>query len=370
MTDDRDSHGADTTPPSAGGPPPPPPGLFPDQPVPQAPPEVPPYVPPAQSSIPVQQTAPPVQAAYAQPAPVAVAAATPPRKKRTGLVIGLVVAGLLVLCGLGSCVAFVLFSGSGDTADIKQAEAHYAAAQSAIASATTAIGDMSGSGASAGALASATAGRLRAARDELASSRAAIEQAHASDGRTKYLASLTAATQAVDGLDQLLAYATTASNMAGVISEAGAAATSARAHLNAAVSAGNAKNYSKMKNEAQAASTSFVRAATLFREADKLDTTAGLSKAASYADTRNRQAQFMMGMADEGRNGKASAYNKDIKRVKALDAQASKIGEPAIVTDPNWAEKRLSTLTSAAKAAADKADQLHAQALKALNYTG
>ena len=53
----------------------------------------------------------------------------------------------------------------------------------------------------------------------------------------------------------------TANNMAGVISEAGAAATSARAHLNAAVSAGNAKNYSKMKNEAQAASTSFVRAA-------------------------------------------------------------------------------------------------------------
>jgi len=266
-------------------------------------------------------------------------------------------------------VALVLFSGNGDTAHIKQAETHYAAAESAITTADAGIKTLSGAKDPATQIADAGKA-LRTARDELASSRAAIEQIPSSTGRAEYLASLASATAAVGGLEDLLAYADTANNMSGIVSEAGSAATAARAHLNAAVAAGNASDYAKMKREAQAASTGFVRAATLFREADKLDTTAGLSKAAAYADTRNRQALFVMGMADEGRSHKTSAYNKDIKRVKALDAQASKIGAIAIVTDPNWAEKRLAALTTTATAAAELAAKLHTQAIKALGYTG
>ena len=274
-----------------------------------------------------------------------------------------------MLCGLGSCVALLLFSSNGDTAHIKQAETHYAAAESAISKASAGIKSLSGGTDSAAQIAAAGKA-LRTARDELAASRAAIEQIPSSEGRAKYVASLASATAAVGGLEDLLAYADTANSMSGIVAEAASAATSARSHLNAAVAAGNAHDYSKMKREAQASATGFVRAATLFREADKLDTTAGLAKAAAYADTRNRQSLFVIGMADEGRSGKTAAYNKDIKRVKALDAQASKIGAIAIVTDPNWAQKRLAALTDTATTAADQAAKLHVEAIQALGYKG
>ena len=73
-----------------------------------------------------------------------------------------------------------------------------------------------------------------------------------------------------------------------------------------------------------------------------------------------------MKMADEGKDGKTSSYNADIKRVDELRKQAAAIGDPEIVKDPQWVEKRLADLSKKTTEAGSKADELHARALQAL----
>lgn len=307
----------------------------------------------------------PVNAPVAAPEPAA------PKKKRTGLVIGLVI-GAVVLCGLGACAAIVVGGLSlgalgGDTKLISTAEVHYAGAQSAVETATAAIEGVgtTGTAATDDAIAAATES-LRIGRDEIAASRAAIEQLDESQGRTDYLASLDAATVAFDGLEDLLAYLSAANNLTARMEEASTIASDAHDDLNAAIKAGNDEKYSTMKKKATAARDGFEQAAKLFRDAHDLDTSAGLDKAADYADKRAAQAEVVIVMAGYGADGDATAYNESIDRMEKLDAQADEIGEPAIVSDENWVENRLSSLTEAVVAAGAKADELHAKAIAEL----
>ena len=74
---------------------------------------------------------------------------------------------------------------------------------------------------------------------------------------------------------------------------------SQRRHLRRATAATTAR----MKTKAGAASADYGRAAQLFREAHKLDPSAGLDKAAAYAAKRKEQADLVRRMADEGDAG-------------------------------------------------------------------
>jgi len=352
MSDEVTGQPEGSYPPPPGGiapPPPPPPGLFPEAaapagPVPASPPETGPVIP------------------------------EPRAKKRTGLIVGIVVA--VLLCGLAACIGAVVgfgLLGGADTESIGQAETHYSAAMGAVERANTSMEALesleAGSAEVETALAEASK-ELRTGRDEIAAARVAIEQLDESQGKSDYLASLDEATKALDGLEDLLAYMGTASGMIKVIDDAGTSAQRASDNLNDAISSGNSRKYAAMKTKAKSASSGFAKAAVLFGQAHKLDESAGLDKAADYVRKRKAQADVVVIMAGDGKAGRVSAYNKGIKKMNKLGAEAEKIGEPAIVSDPDWVEKRLGELNDAITAAAERADELRVKALEGLNYTG
>lgn len=316
-------------PPSGMAPPPPPPpaGLFPAQPGSPQPPQAP--------------------------------------KRGFGLVIGLV-AGLVLLCALVSCgtIALVGISGGGDKAAAKQAETHLGAAMSAVASASLQVQDTSSG--KAGSTVDTANKTLRTGRDEVAAARASAERIGNASARADYLAALDQATNAMNGIEDLIAYTGTVNGMAELMNEATTASSKGADQLNAAVSAGNSAKYSTMRTKAAAAYSSYAKAAALYSAADKLDKSAGLIQKVAYAKKRQAQALLIRSTADAAMKHGTSAYNKNVNRMNSLSRQAAAVHDPALFSDPNWVEKRLAVLRKQATDAADKADALRAKALKEL----
>jgi hypothetical protein len=124
-----------------------------------------------------------------------------------------------------------------------------------------------------------------------------------------------------------------------------------------------------MRDKAAAAAAGYAKATFLFEEADKLDPTAELAKAAIYTRKRKEQADVVVRMADAGRSGKLSTYNSFIKKQAALGKAAMAAGLPAILTDPNWAKNRLAVLGKTIMADAEQADTLRKKALGELGYS-
>jgi hypothetical protein len=210
---------------------------------------------------------------------------------------------------------------------------------------------------------------VRTSRDEIASARTSAEQLKESQGKTDYLASLTAATAALDGVENLVGYLDTASGMVGKSNEAGDITRKANSDLDESVALGNKNSFTRMRAKAVAASAGYAKATFLFEEADKLDPTAELAKAASYTRKRKEQADVVIRMADAGKAKRYSAYNSDIKKQAALGKAAMAAGLPAILTDSKWAQNRLAALGKAIMADAEKADTLRKKALGELGYT-
>jgi len=352
-----------TSPPPGAYPPPPPGGAAPPPPPPPPGAYYPPQPPAA--GVPVSAPGTPPQVVPQQGSP----SARPPKKKGKGGIIALVVA-LLVLCGLGACVAVFLFSGSGEKSKIAQAETHFTNAETAVGAAESAIASATAAGtgeAMTSSVAAATKS-IRTARDEVASARATAETLKDSQGKTDYLASLAAATSALDGLENLIRYLDTASGMVAKANEAGAIAKKANEDLDDAIGYGNDSSYSKMRSKAVAARDGYAKATVLFEEADKLDPSAGLAKVTTYTRKRKEQSDVVIRMADNGKAGRLSAYNDDIKKQAALGKDAMAAGTPEILDDPKWAEKRLADLSTSIMADAEKTDTLREKALKELDY--
>jgi hypothetical protein len=299
-------------------------------------------------------------------------AAPQPKPRKTWIIV--LVAVVLLGCLLVSCVGiFMWASGSGSGKTVTQAEAHYTKASQALGRASTGLRSLNVTSktneADTKKVIATSNTELRTARDEIATARASIETLDDSQGKTDYLASLDQATKSVAGLENLLGYVTTVSSMSAKLSSAGSAGKSAGKELNAAISAANSRKWSVVETKARAAAAGYRTAAAVFREANRLDPQAGLGKAASYADKRAQQAAVVVTMARDGRAGRTSAYNRSIDRMNAIGAQAESIGEPAIVSDPNWVENRLGGLEKAISTAAEQSDTLHAKALKELGVS-
>jgi hypothetical protein len=350
-------------------PPPPPPGAFPQQPA--ATPPQPQYPPPGPPAYTPQQPVQPPQPQYGQPQ----APPPAPKKKRTGLIIALIV-GLLLLCGIGGCAGIVFFaasSSSTSSADktlVTQAETHFSAAMDAVDRADKALTGAASQPPAQVTIVVASANKeLRTGRDEIAAAKVSAEQLKDSQGKTDYLASVAAAAKTLDALQDMLAVMDSTNGMAAKAAEAGKLAAAANDQLDYAVSRANGGSYGDMRKQAQAAATNYTKAALLFREAAKLDPSAGLDKAALYCDKRKAQADVVTRMAGEGKARKVSAYNADIKRQAELGKQAQAVGVPAIVSDPNWGKSRLEAVTKAVEEAAKQADELRAKALKELGIT-
>ena len=331
--------------PAPGGiapPPPPPPGMFPDQAA------QPPGYPPLSGPI--------------------GAPARAPRKKRTGLIIGIIVA-VILLCGLAALGIGALSGGNSEKGTIALAEKHFETAMNNVEAASTSIKKASSGSRSDISAATADANeKLRTSRDEIAKATAEVEQLKDSQGRTDYLASLKAATVMLGDLQDMVAYMDTATGLAAKAVQAASLAKSGDKSLNSAVHNGNASKYSPMRSDAVSASTNYTKAGVLFREANSLDPSAGLDKAAVYAEKRKLQADVVVRMADEGRANRISAYNADIKKQAALGKKAESAGTPAIIADPNWAENRLSDIGAKIDTVAKQADDLRSKALKELGY--
>jgi len=363
MTND-DSHGAQGTPP-------PPPGGMAPPPPPPAPPGAPAPAPQPPAPAPAAPVAAPAPAYAPQPQYAAQQPPAAPPKKRNGAVIAVIIT-ILLLCIAASCIGVFLFaaSGSNDTEAISQAEVHFTAAENSVAKveeAITAAGDAEDPEAVSAAVDQADAA-LRVGRDEIAAAKASIEQIEDSQGKTDYLAALDAATATLDGLQDLVAYMDTASGMVAKAAQAAEVVAQANSAMESAISRANGNSYSTMASKAALAAKLYAQATILFEEADKLDKSAGFKKAAAYAEKRRQQANIVIRMASEGRAGRVSAYNADIKRQAALGKAAVAIGLPAIVTDPAWAENRLASLTESITAEAARVDDLRLKALTELEY--
>jgi hypothetical protein len=297
----------------------------------------------------------------------------PAGSKNRGLLIVGAIVGVLALCALGACaLGFgTLIGGQSNTNQTTTlSEQHFSAAMKDVEAATASL-EKTANGSPADvktAIASATK-QLRDGRDEIAKATASAEQLKDSPGRTDYLNSLKAATATLDALQDMVAYLDTANGMAQKASQAGDLTKSANKSLSAAISAGNGSRYSTMRSQAVSAVTNYTKAALLFREAHALDPSAGFNKAAAYAEKRKLQADVVVRMAEEGKAGRISAYNADIKKQAALSKQAEAVGEPAIVSDPNWAANRLADIGKKIEEAAKLADDLRAKALKELGVT-
>lgn len=331
-----DQYGQQPTPypqPGPGTPPPPPPGMYP----------------------PTGTMTPPPQ---------------PPKKKRTGLIIA-IVAVILGVCALGACgVGIAALSGNNsDQEAITVAEGHLQKAvnnaESIIGSTKKATNDAAGITA----MVTDAQKKLRAGRDEVATAKAAVEGMKDSQGKTDYLNALKSVTEVFDALEDALAYLGTLSGMASKTQQAATLIPAANDNLNDAITSGNLSKYSAMKSKATAARDKYAKAEGLMREAHAIAPAAGLNNLATYCQKRKEEAKVVIRMAGEGKAGKISAYNADIKKQKALFAEAERARGKVNLSDSTWIETAMAQYVDRANAAAKQADTLREKALKEFGYT-
>jgi hypothetical protein len=288
-----------------------------------------------------------------------------PKKGRAGLVIGLV--ALLLICSITVCAGtfvFNIIAGQAKVRDaVRQAEENY---DSATAILEKAAGEMkSFAEADDADAADAFASSLRAARDELSAARASIEPLPESEGRSAYLDSLASATEALDMMERMLGSIRLLTTLSGRMQEGAEAISDANGLLTQAVSAANRKDYARMKSKASSASKKYASAARIYREADKLAPEAGLKSIVEFATLRKKQSDIVVRMADAGRAGRTSTYNRLVDEQEELDAKAVSTADPAILSDADWFSDRLGEDQEAFEGAGERADAQRKAALEA-----
>lgn len=309
---------------------------------------------------------PPTPQGYAQPPQPGYAPVPPPAKKRNTAVIVIVVLAVIG-CMVAACIGAVAFGVLGDQAKtrkaVESAEAHLDAATEELEASTGDLNAFLEDGNSDSE--AKVSQQMRATRDELSAARAAIEPLEESEGKTAYLGSLDAATEAVEGVETILGTVSVIMRLSTEIERGGESVATGNSALDSAISAANRKDFSTMKAKARAASRAYAAGIAIFTAADKLEPEAGLLEVVAYAKLRKKQAEIIAKMADEGRAGRTASYNKLVDEQAALDSKAEKTGTPAIVSDPKWAEGQVAEQQKAFEEAAERADTLRAQALKA-----
>lgn len=326
----------------------------------------PPYAPPP-GYAPPQGYAPP-PATPVPPAPYQPPAQAP-KKRKTWLIV--LVAVLVLLCLPTACIGAFGVSAYMSQAKTKeavlQAETHFDSSTDELKQASELINQYVKT--EDAAVAEDAEAKIRATRDELSAARTVIEALDESDGRTAYLSSLDSATEAVDGVETVMATMKVLAQLAGQIERGNTAIQAANTLLDASIDAGNDGDYSKMKTKAKAASARYATAITVYGEAHALEPAAGLDKVVDYAKLRKQQADLSVRMADYGKAGKTSSYNKLVDQQKTLDKKATSTGMPEIVSNPTWFEDRMSEQQEAYEAAGERADQMRATALEAFGIT-
>lgn len=292
-------------------------------------------------------------------------------KKRSWLVVTLVLAAVVVVLGLVACVAAIgVFSGAkADMKAIQLAETHYTAGVRYTNSASDTLGETAKDSTALKASAEDAGKDLEKGRDELAKATAAAKELKESQGRTDYLASLKAAEDALDALEDLAEYENTAGDMVAKVVRGATLLKAANSSLGKAVSSGNAKKFSLMQVQAGAAAINYGKAEVLFKQADKLDPSAGLDKAVTYAEKRKLQSDILVRMAKEGKAGKTSDYNADVKKQAALSKEAKAIDLPEMVSDPNWSKDRTAEFREKYSTASKQANDLRKKALEEIGFS-
>lgn len=291
----------------------------------------------------------------------------PPKKRKTGLIIGIIAA--VMLCAILSCAiaGVALFSAGGDDKKaVLQAEDHWVKATDSIGVAGDSMRKTAGASTKdAQAALGEVDSALRTSRDEITASRTIIEPLSDSEGKKLYLASLDQATVSIDKTEDLMKTLGVITQLTDQVQSAVDKTKSGHSDLKSSVKAGNGSHYSKMESEARTASSKLAEAIGILKAAEKLDSSTDLAGAIAYVKVLKTQADLLAAMASYGRSGRISKYNATIKKLKALDKKADKIKVPAVITDENWAVKRVEKVTTEIADAFGKADELHNQALAA-----
>lgn len=293
-----------------------------------------------------------------------------PKKRRTGLIIA-AVAVVLLVCLPVSCIA--VFGGLGLSSGMKtretvaSAEEHYAQMMLAVEEAKKVL-DTDGENADADTVKRVSGEamtHLVTARDEVVAARVIIETLDDSEGRTAYLESLDAVSEALDSLEGVIGFLDGTGDLLKNVEAGADSAKKGADQLSSAIDAGNDRKYSSMRTKARSASKLIAQAVRLFEDGHEIDPTAELDAAADYTRLLKKQADLAAKMADDGAAGRVSAYNSKIKELNALSKRIRDAKEPAIVSDPNWAGSRLDELGAKADEAAGRADELRTKALRA-----
>lgn len=299
---------------------------------------------------PALEPGPPSQSAMSGPSPV--------RRVGKGWVVAVfvAVAGLLALA---ACGAFVVLPAMRDRAAleerVREADRHYGAAVKRVEAVAVVTEDTEATLESQAS--SANAG-LDAAAAELDDARATLEQLGPSEARDTYLSGLDEAEKGLGALREAVEFLDRAGGILRRVEAAAEAARTARQRLNEAIALANQDKYDAAKAKAGEGERLLKDAESSYRQAHEIDREAGLDKAAAHVAKQREEAVLLQRMADLGKAGKVSDYNDTISRVTKLRAEVDKLPQPEIVTDPDWAKKRMTSVGARVERHLGRADEL------------
>lgn len=283
-----------------------------------------------------------------------------------------IIAVVLLVCLPALCVGGVMAYNASEEAKtteaVNQAENHFSTAVGLIGNVSTELaraGAGDPSTAEIKAITDEAATNLRQARDEIAAAKAAIEPLDESEGKKAYLASLAEATKAVDGLEDMMVLVADIAVVTDKVDAAIRRTNAGNAAIDAAIAAGNASNYAKMKAQANKAKVELAAAQTMFNAIHDEMPSLGMNRYAKYCSLTRQSAAAALAMADDGKAGRVAKYNQGVEKVNSLNAQARKVADPAAVSDPAFFTKLVEASSASAQQSADKADQLRDAALTA-----
>ena len=295
---------------------------------------------------------------------------TLPKKRRTWLIVLVVVA--LLGCIAASTAGGILYMRAQaqrevETA-IESADAHMSKAL-ALAGDTEALyagleGITTGSiQESMDSMVSGTQANLALAEEEIVAAEDEISALGDSETKSAYQESISETRLALKSTQDVFATFGAAGGILQTAMDASTALGEVNVAMNDAINKTNNKKYSEAKTIAAKAVKMAKEAEETFSAAQADYPEAEFDKAAAIAKLKRQQAETVIKLADYGKAGSTSKYNKAINDFNGYNTKVLAAAQPRIFTDPTWLlssmQDSLSTIAAHTKKAQDAYDRAH-----------
>lgn len=302
----------------------------------------------------------------------------PPKKKRTWLVVLVVV--VLLGCIAASAVGGILYLRAQTQNEVEaalmNADVHMSKAME-IAGDTEALYDgleAMSSGSIQGGIDSMVSGaqaNLALAEEEIVAAEYEISALDDSETKSAYQESISETRLALKSTGDVFATFGEAGGILQAAIDASTAMGEVNIAMNDAINKSNNKNYSEAKTIATKAVKMAEEAEKTFSAAHAEYPDAEFDKAADIAKLKRQQAETVLKLAEYGKAGSTSKYNKAINDFNGYNTKVLTAVQPRIFTDPTWLlssmQDFLSTIAAHTEKAQDASDRAH-DAFDAGNY--